>query len=33
MLVHRSTETGEIELDEREMLYKVFDFAEKEAST
>jgi len=32
MLVHRSTETGEIELDEREMLYKVFDFAEKEAA-
>jgi magnesium and cobalt exporter, CNNM family len=32
MLVHRSTETGEIEHDEREMLYKVFDFAEKEAS-
>jgi putative hemolysin len=31
MLVHRSTETGEIEADEREMLYKVFDFAEKEA--
>jgi putative hemolysin len=32
MLVHRSTETGAIEHDEREMLYKVFDFAEKEAS-
>jgi magnesium and cobalt exporter, CNNM family len=32
MLVHRSTETGEIEADEREMLYKVFDFAEKEAA-
>jgi putative hemolysin len=32
MLVSRSTETGEIEVDEREMLYKVFDFAEKEAA-
>ena len=32
MLVSRSTETGEIEADEREMLYKVFDFAEKEAA-
>ena len=32
MLVHRSTEPGEIEADEREMLYKVFDFAEKEAA-
>jgi putative hemolysin len=32
MLVSRSTETGAIEADEREMLYKVFDFAEKEAT-
>jgi CBS domain containing-hemolysin-like protein len=32
LLVSRSTETGEIEADEREMLYKVFDFAEKEAA-
>jgi putative hemolysin len=32
LLVPRSTETGEIEHDEREMLYKVFDFAEKEAA-
>jgi putative hemolysin len=30
MLLEVSTEHGEIELDEREMLYKVFDFAEKE---
>src|SRR6188508_270485 len=29
MLLEVSTEHGEIELDEREMLYKVFDFAEK----
>jgi putative hemolysin len=32
MLLEASTERGEIEQDEREMLYKVFDFAEKEAS-
>jgi putative hemolysin len=32
MLVSESTERGEIESDEREMLYKVFDFAEKEVS-
>jgi len=32
MLVRRSGESGEIELDETEMLYKVFDFADKEAS-
>jgi magnesium and cobalt exporter, CNNM family len=32
MLLHRSTEHGEIELQEQEMLYKVFDFADKEAS-
>ncbi|HEY8792217.1 MAG TPA: hemolysin family protein [Gaiellaceae bacterium] len=31
MLVSRSTEHGEIEQGEREMLYKVFDFADKEA--
>jgi putative hemolysin len=30
MLLEVSTEHGEIQLDEREMLYKVFDFAEKE---
>jgi putative hemolysin len=32
MLLEVSTKHGEIELDEREMLYKVFDFADKEAS-
>jgi len=32
MLLEVSTERGEIEQDEREMLYKVFDFADKEAS-
>jgi putative hemolysin len=32
MLLEVSTEQGEIEHDEREMLYKVFDFADKEAS-
>ncbi len=32
MLLEASTERGEIEQDEREMLYKVFDFADKEAS-
>jgi putative hemolysin len=32
MLLEVSTERGEIELDEREMLYKVFDFAEKEVA-
>jgi magnesium and cobalt exporter, CNNM family len=32
MLLEVSTEHGEIEKDEREMLYKVFDFAEKEAA-
>jgi CBS domain containing-hemolysin-like protein len=32
MLLSASTEHGEIELDEREMLYKVFDFADKEVS-
>jgi len=32
MLLEMSTERGEIEQDEREMLYKVFDFADKEAS-
>ena len=31
MLVSRSTEGGEIEQQEQEMLYKVFDFADKEA--
>ena len=31
MLVSRSTEHGEIEQQEQEMLYKVFDFADKEA--
>src|ERR1041384_1116315 len=30
MLVSESTERGEIEEGEQEMLYKVFDFAEKE---
>ncbi len=32
MLLNVSSEQGEIEHDEREMLYKVFDFADKEAS-
>jgi CBS domain containing-hemolysin-like protein len=32
MLVSESTEHGEIEEQEQEMLYKVFDFADKEAS-
>jgi len=32
MLLEMSSERGEIEHDEREMLYKVFDFADKEAS-
>jgi len=32
MLLNVSTEHGEIEEDEQEMLYKVFDFADKEAS-
>jgi putative hemolysin len=32
MLLEMSSERGEIEQDEREMLYKVFDFADKEAS-
>ena len=32
MLLSVSSERGEIEQDEREMLYKVFDFADKEAS-
>ena len=32
MLLEVSTERGEIEQGEREMLYKVFDFADKEAS-
>ena len=32
MLLEMSTERGEIEQGEREMLYKVFDFADKEAS-
>jgi len=32
MLLEKSTEHGEIEQGEREMLYKVFDFADKEAS-
>jgi CBS domain containing-hemolysin-like protein len=32
MLLEVSSEQGEIEHDEREMLYKVFDFADKEAS-
>jgi len=32
MLVNESTERGEIELGEQEMLYKVFDFADKEVS-
>jgi magnesium and cobalt exporter, CNNM family len=32
MLVSQSTEYGEIEEQEQEMLYKVFDFADKEAA-
>jgi magnesium and cobalt exporter, CNNM family len=32
MLLSRSTEEGEIEQEEQEMLYKVFDFADKEVS-
>src|SRR5438874_995420 len=32
MLVSHSTEHGEIETEEQEMLYKVFDFADKEVS-
>jgi putative hemolysin len=32
MLLERSTEGGELEEGEQEMLYKVFDFADKEAS-
>ncbi len=32
ILLSQSTEHGEIEQDEREMLYKVFDFADKEAA-
>jgi magnesium and cobalt exporter, CNNM family len=32
MLLDRSSQEGEIEQDEREMLYKVFDFADKEVS-
>ena len=32
ILLSQSSEHGEIEQDEREMLYKVFDFADKEAS-
>ena len=32
MLVSQSTEYGEIEQQEQEMLYKVFDFADKEVS-
>jgi putative hemolysin len=32
MLVSQSTKGGEIEEQEQEMLYKVFDFADKEAS-
>src|SRR6266571_8255661 len=31
MLVSQSTQHGEIEQQEQEMLYKVFDFADKEA--
>ncbi|MFL5949673.1 MAG: hemolysin family protein [Gaiellaceae bacterium] len=33
MLLSRSTEEGELERQEQEMLYKVFDFADKEVST
>src|SRR5213075_1680362 len=32
MLVSQSTQHGEIEQNEQEMLYKVFDFADKEAA-
>src|SRR5881398_691402 len=32
MLLSRSTEYGEIEQEEQEMLYKVFDFADKEVA-
>ncbi|HEX6489994.1 MAG TPA: hemolysin family protein [Gaiellaceae bacterium] len=32
MLLGRATEHGEIELEEQEMLYKVFDFADKEVA-
>src|SRR4030095_8586863 len=32
MLLSRSTQEGEIEKQEQEMLYKVFDFADKEVS-
>jgi putative hemolysin len=32
LLLERSSEEGEIEQDEREMLYKVFDFADKEVA-
>jgi CBS domain containing-hemolysin-like protein len=32
MLLSRSTEEGELEKQEQEMLYKVFDFADKEVS-
>jgi putative hemolysin len=32
ILLERSTEEGEIEHEEREMLYKVFDFADKEVA-
>ena len=32
MLLSRSTEEGELEAQEQEMLYKVFDFADKEVS-
>jgi putative hemolysin len=32
MLLSRSTEHGEIEAEEQEMLYKVFDFADKEVA-
>jgi putative hemolysin len=32
ILLSQASEQGEIEQDEREMLYKVFDFADKEAS-
>src|ERR671936_3157483 len=32
MLLSRSAEEGEIEHEEREMLYKVFDFADKEVA-
>jgi magnesium and cobalt exporter, CNNM family len=32
MLLDRSTESGELEREEQEMLYKVFDFADKEVA-